>query len=477
MFRFLLKDACELDSFIQKPPNVLLLEDLSFSIFHIATLVIFICAIFHTFMAGKITSYAKSLESRYLVKMKKIKGSVDAEKEVSFWAEICHFFGEVELIFGLWVIPLFFVIVWFHTWKTALEYINTRDYTEPLFIIVIMALAATRPIVMLAEKTMHLLAKLFGGSIGAWWISILTVGPLMGSLITEVGAMTLCAMLLARQFYAFNPSRRLAYATIGLLFVNISVGGILTNFAAPPILIISRCWDWSSLFMLQHFGIKAIIGVVICTLLYWALFRKELRKMNQEFKQKDQMLQREKPVPLWITFVHIAFIVWTVFNSHYPAIFIATFFLFLGFQMATKQYQTGNNIKRPMLVGFFLAGLVIHGGLQGWWITPLMSHLGHTFVMILGVILTAFNDNAAVAYLTSLIPNWDNTFRYAVIAGVVTGGGLTVIANAPNPAGYVILQKYFKDGISPIYLFLSAIVPTLIFFFLFYSPFLFNLRP
>jgi hypothetical protein len=51
----------------------------------------------------------------------------------------------------------------------------------------------------------------------------------------------------------------------------------------------------------------------------------------------------------------------------------------------------------------------------------------------------------------------------AVLAGAVAGGGLTVIANAPNPAGQSILVSRFGDeGISAVKLFLWAILPTVI---------------
>jgi Na+/H+ antiporter NhaD/arsenite permease-like protein len=115
-----------------------------------------------------------------------------------------------------------------------------------------------------------------------------------------------------------------------------------------------------------------------------------------------------------------------------------------------------------LLVGFFLAGLVIHGGLQAWWIAPVLSSLPELPLMIGATVLTAFNDNAAITYLASLVPNFSDGMKYAVVAGAVTGGGLTVIANAPNPAGQSILQRYFEGGVSPLKLVLAAIVPTIV---------------
>lgn len=459
MNSYLANVNCNLEELL-KGPDVLALEELSINSFHILTLIIFLLAIIHTLMANKISNWADRVEEAALRK---------GNQEVSFWGEVLHFFGETEVIFGLWVVPLFFLIAGFYSWKTALQYINTRNYTEAVFVVVIMSLTASRPIVKLAESIIRAIANWFGGSLGAWWFSILTLGPLLGSVITEAGAMALAAMLLSRQFYQYEPSRKLAYGTLALLFTNVSVGGVLTNFAAPPVLIISRCWGWSSTFMLTQFGWKAVIGVLVSNLLYWIYFRKEFRVLNAKREDTEGFSGGKPKVPLWITLIHVFFVVWTIANSHFLAVFVASFLMFLGFHRATRPHQYLNNLKRPLLVGVFLAGLVIHGGLQGWWVTPLLQSFNDSAVMGLSVILTAFNDNAAVSYLTSLIPATPLAFKYAVISGVVTGGGLTVIANAPNPAGYVILGKHFKSGISPLKLFLSAIIPTCVFFLLFWS--------
>jgi hypothetical protein len=458
-------NACDLNEYLVKPGNVLALEKLTFSIFHVTTLILFIFAIIHTLSAAKITAWAKKIEKRH---KEKYKDHCPPGKEVCFLAEIVYFFGEVELIFGLWAIPLVCVISYFYNWKTAVEYISTRDFTEPLFVVVVMSLAGTKPIFQLAKKILSGFASIFSGSVSAWWISIITLGPILGSLITEVGAMTLCALLLSQVFFSLGPSTKLSYATLGLLFTNISVGGILTNFAAPPVLIIARCWEWSSWHMLSQFGVKAVLGICIGTLFYYLFFRKEFARLEKKRIEKEASLDIEKEyIPFWITAVHILFIVWVIAHSHYAPIFVASFLFFLGFHRATKPYQNQGSIRRPILVGFFLAGLIIHGGLQGWWITPMLSNLHHFSVMGLGVILTAINDNAAVTYLTSLIPEWTEAQKYAIISGVVTGGGLTVIANAPNPAGYVLLSKHFSKGISPFGLFVSALFPTVIFFILF----------
>ena len=94
--------------------------------------------------------------------------------------------------------------------------------------------------------------------------------------------MTISSLILAKQFYERRPSLKFAYATIGLLFVNISVGGTLTHFAAPPVLMVAGKWNWDFYFMLTNFGWKAVIGIFVANILYFWIFRSELKKMESE---------------------------------------------------------------------------------------------------------------------------------------------------------------------------------------------------
>ncbi len=171
---------------------------------------------------------------------------------------------------------------------------------------------------------------------------------------------------------------------------------------------------------------------------------------------------REDPVPLWVTVMHLLFMGWTIVNSHNTPLFMLGLLFFLGFAQISAPYQNRINLQSPILVGFFLAGLVIHGGLQGWWIAPVLGSLGEVPLMLTATVLTAFNDNAAITYLSTLVPDFTDGLKYAVVAGAVTGGGLTVIANAPNPAGQAILRKHFGVAVSPLGLLLAALLPTVI---------------
>ncbi len=442
--------------------------------FNVAASLIFLLAILHTFAASSFTKLSHKLEHEHEEQLKRrgVKDNQhpDGVAEVSFSATVFHYLGEVEAVFGMWVIALAGAAVYYHSWHDFILYIaKDRVFTEPLFVFVIMAIAASRPVLRFAEILMARAAALGNGTPAAWWMSVLIIAPILGSFITEPAAMTIGALLLAKRFYRFDPPPMLAYGTLGLLFVNISVGGTLTHFAAPPVLMVAGKWGWDTLFMLEHFGWKAAIGIALSTGLYFIFFRKELFKISDRADgHEDGVIERtvwherENPIPVWVTFVHLAFLAWTVYTAHYPVIFIGGFLFFMAFTHATGHHQNPISLKSPLLVGFFLAGLVIHGGCQSWWIAPVIMALPNQALMLGSTILTAFNDNAAITYLASQVEGLSLAAKHAVVAGAVTGGGLTVIANAPNPAGQSILSRFFKDGISPLGLLLGALVPTLI---------------
>ncbi len=434
--------------------------------FNAAATAIFALAVLHTFFASWFSGLAHRVQHQH----DEQAAAQGLAPRQSVKAGLLHFLGEVEVVFGLWTIPLVIAITTSHGWTTAKQYLNgTVNYTEPLFVVVIMALASTRPLVMLAETSLRSVARLGKSTPGAWWLVILIVAPLLGSFITEPAAMTIGALLLARQFFDLNPSPTLRYATLGLLFVNVSIGGTLTHFAAPPVLMVARVWNWDTPFMLGHFGWRAAVAISISTLAYFVLFRREFASLGAaravpdvEVPDPDAPADRLLPIPPWVTIVHIAFVIFTVANAHYPALFIAGFLFFLGFTRATAAYQSQLDFKTPLLVGFFLAGLVVHGALQSWWIAPVLRSLSEDGLFWGSTVLTAFNDNALITYLATLVPDLSENLKIAVVEGAVTGGGLTVIANAPNPAGQALLGRFFGGSVNPLKLLLAAIPATLI---------------
>jgi hypothetical protein len=540
--------------------------------FNLLAALIFFSAIVHTFLTGRFMTIAHRWEREHRAKIR--EGKAD-RGSVSHGAELFHFLGEVETVFGIWAGALMAAITFFYDWDTAVNYISYGvNFTEALFVAVIMTLASTRPILRLTDQIIRKIADKMGGTLTATWLTTLTIGPILGSLITEPAAMTICALVLAKNLYELEPGKTFKYATLGLLFVNISVGGTITHFAAPPVLMVAGSWNWDTLHMLTHFGWKAVLGIVVSNGIYFFVFRKEIQALEKKFslvalkediqknymrrRQMDAMFdkiareigqktgarqaieaeikkiehevrqrleqhfipklmqkgvnqdlvhqafkerfeeiklremrrafpallpqhqqsrfvdpdwdRRDDPVPVWITLIHLFFMAWTIVNAHHPELFIPGLLFFIGFAMVTHPFQNRIDLKAPILVGFFLGGLVIHGGLQGWWIAPILSNLSEIPLMVGAALLTAFNDNAAITFLSTLVPGLTDSLKYSVVAGAVAGGGLTIIANAPNPAGVSILKKYFNDEVAPIGIVLGAAGPTLVMLLMFLLP-------
>lgn len=412
---------------------------------------LFALAVLHTFAVKKFAHWAHRFP----------KGSIEEN--------LLHFLAETEVVFGLWASALFAGIAAMKgSVGEAVHYIESLNFNEPKFVLVVMVVAATRPVVRLAEALILMVARLLPFREGlAFYVAALSFGSLLGSFITEPAAMTLLAILLKRRYFDRGISTRLSYATLGLLFVNVSIGGTLTHFAAPPVLMVAATWHWDTVFMLTHFGWKAAASCIASTALVAFVFRKELAAVGPHQGHGGN-------VPVWLTLLHVFFLALVVVFAHHPDVFFGVFMIFLGLVTATREYQDGLRLREGLLVGFFLAGLVTLGSLQSWWLQPLIAGMNGDALYFGATGLTAITDNAALTYLGSLVEGITPELQYALVAGAVTGGGLTVIANAPNPAGIGILQtsEAFKnEGISPLGLFLGALPPTLvavIFFWLFH---------
>ncbi|MDO8285413.1 MAG: putative Na+/H+ antiporter [Rhodoferax sp.] len=375
-------------------------------------------------------------------------------------AGLWHWLGEVEVVFGFWALVLAVTMFLMLGSAAAVEYIDTRNYTEPMFVFAVMVIAATRPILQAATALLQWLAGAvpLAGSLG-YYLVVMVMVPLMGSFITEPAAMTLAALILGNRFFARNLSTRLKYATLGVLFVNISVGGTLTSFAAPPVLMVAAQWGWDTSFMASTFGWKAAIAVVVNTVGVSVWFRKELAALPLQAAAKDAA----PAVPRLLVAVHLAFLAGVVVFAHHPAIFMGLFLFFLGIAHAYEHHQDRLILKEGLLVAFFLAGLVVLGGQQQWWLQPLLMRMSSDVVFGGAIALTAFTDNAALTYLGSLVEGLSDSFKYALVAGAVTGGGLTIIANAPNPAGIAILRQHFDEGVvHPLGLLVAALPPTVV---------------
>lgn len=372
-------------------------------------------------------------------------------------AGLFHLLGEVEVVFGFWAIVLVLTMALFAGGAPALTYAESRNYTEPLFVFVVMVVSASRPVLQTVLRVVSALARLspWPTPLVSAWLGLAAV-PLLGSLITEPAAMTLAALMLAPLVFKPDVPEPLKYLALGVLFVNVSIGGTLTSYAAPPVLMVASTWQWDSVFMLASFGWKAAFAVGVNASVATLLLRSHLVAAPAHAEQVDAM-----PVPLPVVVVHLALLAGVVMLAHHPVAFVGLFLLFLGFTQAYKRHQDPLILKEALLVGFFLAGLVVLGGLQRWWLEPIVSGLEPLALFFGALGLTAVTDNAALTYLGSLITGISDESKYMLVAGAVAGGGLTVIANAPNPAGVALLKRGFADeSIGAGGLLLGALGPT-----------------
>ncbi len=374
-------------------------------------------------------------------------------------AGLWHLLGEVEVVFGFWAMVLMFAMLGLVGTKEASQYLDSRNFTEPLFVFAIVVIAGSRAVLHMAKKGVSAVASIVplkGGM--AFYFVALSFVPLLGSFITEPAAMTLAAMMLKERIFGVGLSNRLKYATLGVLFVNVSIGGTLTSFAAPPVLMVAAKWNWDSWYMLSHFGWKAAIAVFVNALAVTLLFKDQLVQLPKTSSARDF------EIPFSVMLVHVVFLAGVVTFAHHPAAFLGLFLFFIGFAQAYPRYQDSRLLLREgLLVAFFLAGLVVLGGQQQWWLEPLLRGMDSSTVYYGATALTAITDNAALTYLGSLVEGLSDEFKYALVAGAVTGGGLTVIANAPNPAGFAILRGNFEDEtIHPVGLFLAALPATIV---------------
>lgn len=370
-------------------------------------------------------------------------------------AGLFHLLGEVEVVFGFWAIVLVLALAVLAGSDKALAYAESRQYTEPLFVFVVMVVAASRPILQAVMAAVAAMARLapVPTPLAVVWLGLAAV-PLLGSLVTEPAAMTIAALMLAPLVFQPAMPERLKYFALGVLFVNVSIGGTLTSYAAPPVLMVAATWQWDSAFMFANFGWKAALAVLVnATGATFALRRHLAAPVGQA--------ETAPPVPLRVVGVHLAFLAGVVVLAHHPVAFLGLFLMFLGFTQAYERHQDPLIIREALLVGFFLAGLVVLGGMQQWWLQPIVTSLSPQALFYGALGLTAITDNAALTYLGSLIAGISDEAKYTLVAGAVAGGGLTVIANAPNPAGVALLKRGFSDeSIGAGGLLLGALAPT-----------------
>lgn len=372
-----------------------------------------------------------------------------------------HLLSEVEIVFGFWA--FIFLVFWFliDGSEAVIKHQESLNMTEPLFIFCIMILASTRPIVTLARGAILSLTGFVGRLISVnprliQFYCLMLFGPLLGSLITEPAAITLVALLLYRMI---DPkiNEKFLYGILALLFVNISVGGGLTHFAAPPILIVAGTWGWGLKDVFINLGEPVLLAVTVNTTLFTYFFRKRIvSELN--LIEADQY-----PMPIWVTLSHILFLVLLVMTAHHPQVFMGLFLIFIGLTTVTKNYQDGLKFKEGLLVAFFLAGLIVFGPFQRWWLEPIITSMSEKALYFAATALTGITDNAALTYLGSQVPTLTEASKWALVSGAISGGGLSILANAPNPAGFSILSSRFPNGaLNALKLLLAALPLTIV---------------
>jgi hypothetical protein len=375
-------------------------------------------------------------------------------------AGLYHLLGEIEVVFGLWAIVLILAMVAMTGGAQALSYAESRNYTEPLFVFVVMVMAASRPILATVIRSVDVIAGVLpvARPVATAWLGLAAI-PLLGSLVTEPAAMTIAALTLAPSIFAPHIPERVKYMALGVLFVNVSIGGTLTSYAAPPVLMVATPWQWDSAWMLSRFGWKAALAVLANATLATFVLRRHLMAAPPA----PAAALDEARVPLLVVTVHVALLAVVVLLVHHPVAFLGLFLMFLGFTQAYERHQSPLILREALLVAFFLAGLVVLGGMQRWWLQPIVSGL-EPLALFFGTLgLTAITDNAALTYLGSIVPGMSDDAKYMLVAGAVAGGGLTVIANAPNPAGVALLKRGFADEtIGAVELLIGAALPTAI---------------
>ncbi len=372
-------------------------------------------------------------------------------------AGVWHLLGEVEVVFGFWAMILIVAMAILINPSEAIAYLDSRTFTEPMFVFAIMIVAGSRPVLQASRVAVNLIVRVLPLKKElAFFFTAISLVPLLGSFITEPAAMTLAALLLRDTVFG-NASNRLRYASLGVLFVNVSIGGTLTPFAAPPVLMVAAKWNLDLAYMITHIGWKAAVAVLLNASLLTLLFSREIVQLPAAQSTESPRV----PVPLLLA--HLLFLLGIVVFAHHPAAFMAVLLLFMGTATAYQQHQDRLILREGLLVAFFLGGLVVLGGQQQWWLQPLLLRMDASSVYYGATALTAITDNAALTYLGSLVEGLTDEFKYALVTGAVTGGGLTIIANAPNPAGASILRSRFEDGaVSAAGLFAGAALPTVV---------------
>lgn len=422
--------------------------------------IIFACAVVHTFSYQMFLKFADTVKKQQK-RFKLRDSSVDIAKR------ILSLLGEVEIVFALWLVPLFAIFYYECGWHSLTDYLNNLayaqdKYSEPVFVMVVMCMAATRPVIYVAAKFVSLFAALGGKTVRAWWISIMCVGPILGSFITEPAAITICAILLFAPLFRLHAVDQIQVRDYRAAFrFGVARRRVDAFFRAPD-------YHGRAFVGLGYAVHDCALRVEVCACDFCVHVRLRVPFQARVVSLENNRIMRgaessiEKPPPNWIIGMHLLFLIAAVAVMHYLVLEMFLLLAFIAFVDITQRFQWEMKFRSPMLVAIFLGALVTHGSLQTWWLEPILERLDSGALFAGSVLLTSFNDNAAITYLASLVPSFVDETKYLIVAAAISGGGLTVIANAPNLVGLSVLKEEFRNGVSPKLLLEWSIVPTLL---------------
>lgn len=420
---------------------------------------LFVLSIIHMFLAPWFTRLYRFFQHKKIV-------FPERWKKYLWLSEFFRLIGRIELVFILWSIPLFFLFIYTEGYRITMAYFNTRNYTFALFIMIMWILLGSKPISYLAEHTFAKIASIGRQSPKSWWLTVMFVAPLSTSFLKETGAIIIATTLLAKYFYDLSPSSKFAYATMGLLFSNISVGGLLTASSSRSLSMVYPVLRWSHSEVIINFGWKALLAICISTLTYYYIFRKEFKNFPNKVAY---IVKSNRKIPVWMICSHILFLYTLIHFRSIPILMGGVLILFLFFHRLTIFYQRKIDLLKIGFLGLFFLGMSFLGGLQEWWILSLIKKMSDFGYMLTSYMLSIFLDNVLVNLMMHDVPMVTDCYLYLIISGCVAAGGLTLISNTPNIVGYSALRPFFQTPSFSFWkLFVSSLFPSIVAFLIFW---------
>lgn len=368
-----------------------------------------------------------------------------------------RFITHPESAMVMWATVLLGVQWWGSGSTGVIKYVSRLHLIEPIYVATILIVCSTPSLIRSIRWTIFSVAhRLPVNTPMTFFVLAIVLGSLSGSIITEPAAMTLMCTIIGDTFLTSTRSDPFKYAVLGLILVSVSIGGALTPFSAPPIVMVATAWGWTLPVILRNFALPVIVSIVASTVIITMIFRRELTT-------PVAIVSRPRRPDWIVSTIAMTLLVATLIVRHSLPSLLAILLIATGVIMVTSRRVAIAAVESGVWVGLFLVGVIILGGLQTWWVAPIIRSLPPSQLFMASIVVSAVADNAALAYLGTLVPDICRIKQLAIVGGAVCGGGLTVIANAPNPIAFRLLAPAFgSNGINPVKLALAAVGPTLL---------------